>query len=150
MNMTTWLGEWLECTVKPTAKERTYTRYHEIVAQHLIPAFGGMELSELTQAVLQKFTSNLSAHGNLRDGSGLSPNSVNSILAVMQNAMKTAYQMGYTPAYTAHRRKYDNSTEFYSDYFGDRIDVLVAAITEYHQTHGKHQSDEGYLFDLLK
>ena len=30
MNMTTWLGEWLECTVKPTAKERTYTRYHEI------------------------------------------------------------------------------------------------------------------------
>ena len=49
-----------------------------------------------------------------------------------------------------HRRKYDNSTEFYSDYFGDRIDVLVAAITEYHRTHGKHQSDEGYLFDLLK
>ena len=49
-----------------------------------------------------------------------------------------------------HRRKYDNSTEFYSDYFGDRINVLVAAITEYHRTHGKHQSDEGYLFDLLK
>ena len=49
-----------------------------------------------------------------------------------------------------HRRKYDNSTEFYSDYFGNRIDVLIAAITEYHRTHGKHQSDEGYLFDLLK
>ena len=42
MNMTTWLGEWLECTIRPTAKERTYTRYHEIVAQHLIPAFGGI------------------------------------------------------------------------------------------------------------
>lgn len=103
MNITTWLGEWLECTIRPTAKERTYTRYHEIVAQHLIPAFGRLELSELTQAALQKFTSDLSAHGNLRDGKGLSPNSVNSILAVMQNAMKTAYQMGYIPAYTADR-----------------------------------------------
>ncbi len=48
------------------------------------------------------------------------------------------------------RKKYDNSTVFYEDYFGDRIELLVSAITEYHRTHGKHKSDEGYLFDLLK
>lgn len=48
------------------------------------------------------------------------------------------------------RKKYDNSTVFYDDYFGDRIELLVSAITEYHRTHGKHKSDEGYLFDLLK
>jgi hypothetical protein len=49
-----------------------------------------------------------------------------------------------------NHKKYDNSTQFYSDYFGDRIGLLVNAITEYHRTHGKHKSDENYLFDLLK
>lgn len=49
-----------------------------------------------------------------------------------------------------NRKKYDNSTAFYEDYFQDRIDLLTSAISEYHRTHGKHKSDEGYLFDLLK
>lgn len=49
-----------------------------------------------------------------------------------------------------NRKKYDNSSRFYEDYFRGRIDLLVSAITEYHRTHGKHRSDEGYLFDLLK
>ena len=46
-------------------------------------------------------------------------------------------------------KNYDNSTTFYNNYFGDRIDLLVFAITEYYHTHKKHKSDEGYLFDLL-
>ena len=49
-----------------------------------------------------------------------------------------------------NRKKYDNSTAFYEYYFQDRIDLLTSAIAEYHRTHGKHKSDEGYLFDLLK
>lgn len=49
-----------------------------------------------------------------------------------------------------NRKKYDNSTAFYEEYFQDRIDLLTSAITAYHRTHGKHKSDEGYLFDLLK
>ncbi len=49
-----------------------------------------------------------------------------------------------------NRKKYDNSTAFYENYFSGRIDVLVNAITEYHRTHGKHKPDEEYLFNLLK
>ncbi|HBK02771.1 MAG TPA: GNAT family acetyltransferase [Clostridiales bacterium] len=49
-----------------------------------------------------------------------------------------------------NRKKYDNSTAFYEDYFSTRINLLISAITEYHRTHGKHKKDEGYLFDLLK
>lgn len=49
-----------------------------------------------------------------------------------------------------NRKKYDNSTMFYEDYFQNRIDLLTFAIAEYHRTHGKHKSDEKYLFDLLK
>ena len=49
-----------------------------------------------------------------------------------------------------NRKKYDNSTAFFEDYFQDNIDLLIYAITEYHRTHGKHKTGEGYLFDLLK
>ena len=49
-----------------------------------------------------------------------------------------------------NHKKYDNSTNFYDEYFKSNIDKLVSAITEYHRTHGKHKADEGYLFDLLK
>lgn len=49
-----------------------------------------------------------------------------------------------------HRKKYDNSTQFYWEYFGDDIDKLVSAIKIYKQTHGAHDKDEGYLADLLK
>lgn len=48
-----------------------------------------------------------------------------------------------------NRKKYDNSTAFYDNYFKNNIDALVSAIIEYRRTHGKHKSDEGYLYDLL-
>ena len=51
---------------------------------------------------------------------------------------------------TYNRKRYNNSTDFYENYFSDNIDTLVFAITEYHRTHKKHKSDEGYLYDLLK
>ena len=49
-----------------------------------------------------------------------------------------------------NRTRYDNSTVFYRNYYGDRIDLLVDAIKRYKQLKGKHQRDEGYLADLLK
>lgn len=49
-----------------------------------------------------------------------------------------------------NRKKYDNSTAFFEEYFQNNIDLLIHAITEYHRTHGNHKADEGYLFDLLK
>ncbi len=48
------------------------------------------------------------------------------------------------------RKKYDNSTQFYKDYFGDRPDVLVEAIKEYKRIKGSHRKDEFYLADLIK
>ena len=49
-----------------------------------------------------------------------------------------------------NHKRYDNSTQFYLDYFGSDIDSLVTAITKYKQKHGAHQKDEEYLADLLK
>lgn len=50
----------------------------------------------------------------------------------------------------AGRRRYDNSTQFYHDYFGERPEELVRAIRRYRQIQGAHRKNEGYLADLLK
>ena len=49
-----------------------------------------------------------------------------------------------------NRTRYDNSTAFYHEYYGDRIDLLVDTIKRYKQLKGKHQRGENYLADLLK
>lgn len=48
------------------------------------------------------------------------------------------------------KRKYDNSTEFYDDYFGSDCPKLVAAIRAYRRHNGAHSKDEHYLAELLK
>lgn len=49
-----------------------------------------------------------------------------------------------------NHKRYDNSTQFYKDYFDSDIETLVAAIKKYKQTHGAHKKDEEYLADILK
>lgn len=47
------------------------------------------------------------------------------------------------------RRRYDNSTEFYKNYFSDYL-KLVNSIKEYKRIKSSHNKDELYLADLLK
>lgn len=48
------------------------------------------------------------------------------------------------------RRKYDNSTAFYEEYFGPDCEKPVDAIKAYKQHNGSHKKDEHYLAELLK
>lgn len=48
------------------------------------------------------------------------------------------------------KRKYDNSTAFYGEYFGPNCEKLVDAIKAYRQHNGSHKKDEHYLAELLK
>ena len=48
------------------------------------------------------------------------------------------------------KRKYDNSTAFYTEYFGDNPSLLVECIKKYHRHNGSHSKDEHYLDELLK
>lgn len=47
------------------------------------------------------------------------------------------------------KRKYDNSTYFYTDYFGSDPEILVHCIKEYKKYNSAHKKDEYYLADLL-
>ena len=49
------------------------------------------------------------------------------------------------------KKKYDNSTRFYEDYFGNNVDGLVSAIKEYKRIKGRsHDKSELCLADLIK
>ena len=111
MRVKEWLPVWLQNYVKPTAKEKTYVRYAEIVKQHLIPHIGELEMSEVTPLTLQQMVTELSAHGNLRTGGGLSANTVNAIVTVIQAALQVTYRLGYLPEYTADKVKRPKAAE---------------------------------------
>ena len=106
-----WLSNWLENYVQPSAKQRTYTRYKEIVEQHITPQIGDLELSEITTYVLQCYITELLKSGNLRTGKGLSANSVNSIITVIQNTLKTAYSLGIVSEYVGDKIKRPRASE---------------------------------------
>ena len=111
MKVKEWLPVWLENYVKPTAKEKTCVRYAEVVKHHLIPYIGESEMAEVTPLELQQMVTELSTHGNLRTGGGLSANTVNAVITVIQAALRVAYHLGYLPEYTADRVKRPKATE---------------------------------------
>lgn len=83
-----WLNEWLENTVKPTVKYRTYEKYGRIVNKQILPKLGEYELHGLTATVLQAYTAELSIK--------YSANTVNGIVAVIRSSLERACQIGLT------------------------------------------------------
>jgi hypothetical protein len=49
-----------------------------------------------------------------------------------------------------NRKRYDNSSQFYIDYYGSNCDKLIGSIREYKRIRGSHKKDELYLADILK
>ncbi len=111
MKYNEWLFTWLENYIMPSSKQRTYTRYSEIVKLHIVPQLGEYEMSELSPLVLQKYVTELLNSGNLQTGEGLSANSVNGIITVLQNSLKLAYTLGIISEYNADKIKRPKATE---------------------------------------
>ena len=47
-------------------------------------------------------------------------------------------------------KKYNNSSLFYREYYGDRVELLIKSIISYSRYNGSHNKDEHYLKELLK
>ena len=106
-----WVLDWLENYVQSSTKQRTYTRYKEIVEHHILPKIGELELFEITPYVLQSCVAEWLKYGNLRTGKGLSANSVNSIISVIQNTLKTACSLGIIGEYVGDKIKRPRTSE---------------------------------------
>lgn len=103
MKYTKWLDDWLENYIRPSSKAKTYTRYAEIVAQHIDPHLGEYELDAISPIILQKHITQLLRSGNLRTGKGLAPSSVNSVISVIQGSLSAANRLGLCKTYTADK-----------------------------------------------
>ena len=100
-----WLKQWLENYVRPSIKVRTYERYKLIIEQHIKDKIGSMKLDDMSPFVLQAFITELLQRGNRKTGKGLSANSVNAVISVIQSSLKTAHMLGLTKEYTADKLK---------------------------------------------
>ena len=100
-----WLIQWLENYIRPSVKVRTYERYRIIIEQHIKEKIGGTELDNLSPFILQQFITELLQSGNRKTGKGLSANSVNAVISVIQGSLKTAHLLGLTKEYTADKLK---------------------------------------------
>ena len=107
----TWLADWLTNYVMPSAKDKTYTRYADIVDQHLVPKLGDYEIENLTPIIVQRYITELMQSGNLRTGKGLSANSINSIITVIQGSMSTAHLLGLVSVYEMNKLKRPKTQE---------------------------------------
>ena len=105
MKYAEWLDIWLENYIKPSVKVRTYERYALIIDKHISTDVGKCEISELSALVLQNFITKLLESGNCKTGKGLSANSVNAIISVLQSSLQTAHLIGVANEYTANKIK---------------------------------------------
>ena len=100
-----WLDEWFRNYIQPSSKKKTCERYSEIIEKHLKIKLGEYELDELTPLALQRYVTELLKGGNIVTGKGLSANSVNGIITVIQNSLKLAYMLGEVKEYSANKIK---------------------------------------------
>ncbi len=106
-----WTIIWLENYIKPSSKLKTFVRYDEIVRQHLLPRFGEYEIENLEVIEIQKFITDLLANGNKKNGKGLSSNTVNAIITVLQGSLETAFNVGVAKIYIGKSIKRPKLTE---------------------------------------
>lgn len=100
-----WLVRWLEDYAHPSVKDKTYFNYEDIVHLRLIPEFGDLEIDHITPLIVQPYITKLLQQGNLKTGAGLSSNSVNLIIVVIQNSLQVAHSLGLTERYELDKIK---------------------------------------------
>lgn len=83
-----FLEQWLEQTVKRKNRVRTYHKYAEDVANHLVPALGHHQLAKLTPTHVQALLNQL-------EDAKLAYHSIRNVRAVLRCALNQALRFGY-------------------------------------------------------
>jgi integrase len=85
--LATYLQRWLNDSVKPSVRAKTYVNYESIVRVRIVPRVGGVKLSKVNPAILQQLYSDLLE-------SGLAAQSVRNTHRVLHKAFEQALRWG--------------------------------------------------------
>lgn len=78
-----FLTDWLEETIRPNVRPKTFYSFEGIVRVHLVPGLGRHGLNKLEAQDVRRFI-------NAKSASGLSPRTVQYILAILRRALRAA------------------------------------------------------------
>ena len=93
MTVAIWLNTWLDEYVEPVVKPLTLSSYRNHVNNHIIPAFGSIELQALKAHQIQQLYNSM-----LRGSKGnkpLSPKTIKSLSALLHKSLGQAVKLGY-------------------------------------------------------
>ncbi len=87
------LDEWLSIS-KSRVRESTYIRYKNSIENHIKPALGKIDISELNTLSIENFLCNKLSNGKLKLNAGLSPKTVSELLIIIKDTVKYAQSEG--------------------------------------------------------
>lgn len=122
-----WLSEWLNNYIRLTSKSATVDKYSGVIKNHILPKFGEYDMDELTPMILQRYIVGLTESGNNRTKTGLSSNTVNSIINVLQNSLRTAHALGLSKTNSATGLQHPKSAEKKIECFSSQEQSLIVS-----------------------
>lgn len=126
-----YINTWLENRVKHTVKMRTYLTYTDTARRHILPALGGIRLTDLTSLTLQAFVADKLTSGNLKTGGALSTASAGLICAVLNLALRSAVETGIISDNSMnkvkYRKEYGSGAQAFTAPEQRRIECYIAA-----------------------
>lgn len=87
-----WMNEWLDSYIKPSVRIKTYERYRCSINNHILPYIGSIGLDHLTAEGIQAMMNEMLTKGG-RNGTGLSPRTVNTARRTLKSALDRAYHL---------------------------------------------------------
>jgi integrase len=85
-----FLDSWLQESVKPSVRPRTYASYAQMVRLHIKPALGHYQLAQLTPQDVQAFLRQKSETKSQKGDGKLTPRTVSYLRAVLRQALNQA------------------------------------------------------------
>jgi integrase len=92
-----FLDHWLEETVQPSVRTRTYASYSQMVRLHIKPGLGHHQLAQLTPQDVQAFLKLKSETKSRKSDATLSPRTVQYLRAILRQALGQALMWDLVP-----------------------------------------------------
>ena len=129
MKLKEWIALWQEVYDKPAVRPSTYQAHGYLLKNHIIPRLGEMELTDITESIVQRFLNECHDHGNLRRNEPLSQETIRHICVILSGILKQAVSDGYIAKNPVKNLRYHTSKKVQAETLSEaeREEYLDAA-----------------------